>query len=583
MKRERKRVLEEALSGVQTDQASPHQSESEHEPGCSSWIEQPDTSRQSSQSAGTQTWVPTSSTGTQTCRSATSYAKRIQVSVQTRDAWTQYIALDVTGRSRGSFCDLSEEEEDQMDFEEAREEEKGAISSDFTPGGDSDPESSDSQSTPERPTQRLRKLQGGRAPSVEVRHNRLIPPHEDTKYIVFETKLLDLFKLCRDCRSGNVCISKRLMGTLLIITVECYSCTSTNKWESQPFYQSRPAGNLLLCAATLFAGGSWMMMWRILSHLRLVCIADQTFYTIQRDILQPAIECRWSEEQQRVVGQLQSTGTPLVIASDGRADSPGHSAKFGVYTGLEATLNKIVDLELVQLEGFKRLQGFLSHHGLQIGKLITDRHRQLAKHVRENLPHVLHTYDVWHIAKAVQKKVHALAKQKNCDDLLGWEKSINNHVYWVASSTRDQEEELRGAKWNSLGNHIQGIHCGHSAIFPTCLHGDLQEERAKNWLKPGTKVAEKFDDIINNTTLVKDIKKMSSGHQTSLESFHSVINQFAPKMKSYRYHGILSRIHLAALHYNANSDRQQARTSKGDCSEDCVWVEHRGRQDRDQV
>lgn len=191
--------------------------------------------------------------------------------------------------------------------------------------------------------------QGGRAPSVEVRHNRLIPPHEDTKYIVFETKLLDLFKLCRDCRSGNVCISKRLMGTLLIITVECYSCTSTNKWESQPFYQSRPAGNLLLSAATLFAGGSWTMMRRILSHLRLVCIADQTFYTIQRDILQPAIECRWSEEQQRVVGQLQSTGTPLVIASDGRADSPGHSAKFGVYTGLEATLNKIVDLELVQV------------------------------------------------------------------------------------------------------------------------------------------------------------------------------------------------------------------------------------------
>lgn len=201
--------------------------------------QQPDTSGQSSQSAGTQTWVPTSSTGTQTCRSATSYAKRksewnflnmylkstpqsryslnkqenahvaltmwksvwhqsskrwphifsadihyvmmwkmwkpwliivmylshficlytgIQVSVQTRDAWTQYIALDVTGRSRGSLCDLSEEEEDQMDIEEAREEEKGAISSDFTPGGDSDPESSDSQSTPERPTQRLRKL-----------------------------------------------------------------------------------------------------------------------------------------------------------------------------------------------------------------------------------------------------------------------------------------------------------------------------------------------------------------------------------------------------------------------------------------
>lgn len=191
--------------------------------------------------------------------------------------------------------------------------------------------------------------QCGRVPSVEVRHNSVIPPHEDNKYIVFETKLLDLFKLCRDCGSGNVYIKKRVMGTLLIITVECYSCDKSSKWESQPFYQNRPAGNLLLSAATLFAGGSWTMMRRILSQLRLACIADQTFYTIQRESLQPAIQRRWSEQQQQVVGQLLSTGVPLVIASDGRADSPGHSAKFGVYTGLEATLNKIVDLELVQV------------------------------------------------------------------------------------------------------------------------------------------------------------------------------------------------------------------------------------------
>ena len=55
-------------------------------------------------------------------------------------------------------------------------------------------------------------------------------------------------------------------------------------------------------------------------------------------------------------------------------------------------------------------------------------------------------------------------------------------------------------------------------------------------------VTEKLEDIIHNTVLVKDIKKMSSGDQTSsLESFHGVINQFAPKMRSYKYHGMLSR------------------------------------------
>ena len=58
----------------------------------------------------------------------------------------------------------------------------------------------------------------------------------------------------------------------------------------------------------------------------------------------------------------------------------------------------------------------------------------------------------------------------------------------------------------------------------------------------GTIVTEKLHDVVTKTILVKDIKKMSSGEQTSsLESFHAVINQFAPQMRSYKYHGMLSR------------------------------------------
>lgn len=51
----------------------------------------------------------------------------------------------------------------------------------------------------------------------------------------------------------------------------------------------------------------------------------------------------------------------------------------------------------------------------------------------------------------------------------------------------------------------------------------------------------KKGSLIYRPVLVKDIKKMSSGEQTSsLESFHGVINQFAPKMMLYKYHGMLS-------------------------------------------
>lgn len=41
---------------------------------------------------------------------------------------------------------------------------------------------------------------------------------------------------------------------------------------------------------------------------------------------------------------------------------------------------------------------FQEHH-LQIGIIITDRHLQIQKWIRENLPQTTHYYDVWHVAK----------------------------------------------------------------------------------------------------------------------------------------------------------------------------------------
>lgn len=56
----------------------------------------------------------------------------------------------------------------------------------------------------------------------------------------------------------------------------------------------------------------------------------------------------------------------------------------------------------MELEGFKRVIKKFSKSGLVVGKLVTDRHRQLAKYVRENVPAITHMYDVWHIAKGIK-------------------------------------------------------------------------------------------------------------------------------------------------------------------------------------
>lgn len=47
---------------------------------------------------------------------------------------------------------------------------------------------------------------------------------------------------------------------------------------------------------------------------------------------------------------LQTEGRPLILGGDGRADSPGHSAKFGTYTTMELEANVVLDLQLVQVQ-----------------------------------------------------------------------------------------------------------------------------------------------------------------------------------------------------------------------------------------
>lgn len=43
---------------------------------------------------------------------------------------------------------------------------------------------------------------------------------------------------------------------------------------------------------------------------------------------------------------------PLILGGDGRADTPGHSAKYGSYAMLDLNLMMVVDFQLVQVESF---------------------------------------------------------------------------------------------------------------------------------------------------------------------------------------------------------------------------------------
>lgn len=61
----------------------------------------------------------------------------------------------------------------------------------------------------------------------------------------------------------------------------------------------------------------------------------------------------------------------------------------------------------------------------------------------------------------------------------------------------------------------------------------------------GSKACEKLRDIVSSKYLIKDMRKLSSYYQTSsLESYHSVVNHFAPKLLAFSYTGIHCRLLL---------------------------------------
>ena len=54
----------------------------------------------------------------------------------------------------------------------------------------------------------------------------------------------------------------------------------------------------------------------------------------------------------------------LVIAGDGRADSPGHSAKYGSYSIIDINKNNVVDVKLVQVTHYHGNNLYARVHGI---------------------------------------------------------------------------------------------------------------------------------------------------------------------------------------------------------------------------
>ena len=121
------------------------------------------------------------------------------------------------------------------------------------------------------------------------------------------------------------------------------------QWTSQPRIRDTPAGNVLLLAGILFSGATQGKVLRMLSHLKVACFTDRTFYYHQKRYLQPAVVSVWETKQSVLLAQYKAAGTPFTIGGNGRADSPGHSANYSSYRIIDLTTNEFIRIQSVQV------------------------------------------------------------------------------------------------------------------------------------------------------------------------------------------------------------------------------------------
>ena len=114
---------------------------------------------------------------------------------------------------------------------------------------------------------------------------------------------------------------------------------------------------------------------------------------------------------------------------------------------------------------------------------MSDRHRGIAKWIREVCKETTHYYDIWHVARSVTKKLLAASKEKGCEIIKEWSKGIRRHLYWSATSTKLGFSNLILAKWKSFLRHVANKHANHpDPLYHKCNHEELPPRK---WIKIG--------------------------------------------------------------------------------------------------
>ena len=91
----------------------------------------------------------------------------------------------------------------------------------------------------------------------------------------------------------------------------------------------------------------------------------------------------------------------------------------------------------MEVSGLERALQEVKSLSIDTNRLATDRHLSVVKLRREKYSNIEHVFDVWHVSKSLQKKLHHVSTTKVNSSLQLWSKSIVNHVWGLQNRARE--------------------------------------------------------------------------------------------------------------------------------------------------
>ena len=198
---------------------------------------------------------------------------------------------------------------------------------------------------------------------------------------MFDCQLKKLFQRCQSCGAHVKFASLKQRGSLICVTSSCVG-GHTENWFSQPFTKGTATGNLVLSGGILYTGNHFASTSAFMTNCNIRFFKKGNFNSTQRKYLWPVINHSYVLQHKELLQSLK--GEPLILAGDGRCDSPGHNAKYGTYSIMHVATEKVLDFSLVQVsevnnsncmekEGLKCCLENLETDGQIIDILATDR------------------------------------------------------------------------------------------------------------------------------------------------------------------------------------------------------------------